>query len=323
MRIAPSPSDKSMLSEYSSAMSARFGRCLAPFTDCQEKPIRAHTVQNSRVLERLQRNNHVIMMGHGLVKGVLEGGLQSVSRNEATTFQGLCAKHDSTLFERIDLGSLDVDDPEVRLLLSWRAITHELHQSIEAAGRIQTAYIKKVDAGELNGDVPTPMGVEATSWMHTAYETFLYRSEYWDVGINNAEAAPVEYQVFKLLGVQPILAASGLFSFQTKARDTARRIALNIWPSEKGETLIIFGYCHDDASRARSFIRKLRDKNGDIHPGKLSAALLQHLGNFVLCPDHVDNWSDEKRSAIELAFHDSLFNSSRIPSTKLNNLFEG
>ena len=310
-----------MLSEYASAMSARIGRCLAPFQVCDEEPIRAHAVQNSRVLEKLQQDGHVIMMGHGLVRGELEGGLQKVSRNEATTFQGLCAEHDSTLFQRIDHGSLDKDDPEVRLLLSWRAITHELHQNIEAAGRIQTAYIKKVEAGELDGDVPTPMGIEATSWMITAYETFEYRSKFWDAGLNDAESAPVEYQVFTLTKVPPVLAASGCFSFQTKPHDTARRIALNIWPTENGETVVLFGYCDDDGSRARSFIRNLRDRKGDLHPAKLSAALLQHMGNFVLCPDHVDKWSEDKRFGVEQSFFSSLHGAARVHASRVNNVF--
>ncbi|MDM7983257.1 MAG: hypothetical protein QUV02_02320 [Maricaulis sp.] len=273
------------------------------------------------MLEALQIDGHVMMMSIGLVGGGLEGGLKKVSRHEATTFRGLCSDHDRQLFERLDLGALDANDAEVRALLSWRAITYELHQTIEAAGRIQSAYLKKVKSGELDGDVPSPAGIEATSWMVTAYETFRYRSDHWDVSLSNPSGAAVEYLVYGLSDVPPILAASRLFSFQPKKNSTACRIALNIWPDDAGHTIVLFGFCKVDGGRAKRFIRTLLDSEGDLHPAKLSAALLQHLGNFVLNPSHVENWSDEKRQFLERAFLSTVIDKRRVVASKMINLF--
>jgi hypothetical protein len=321
MRIAQPPSDKTRLSEYASAMSGRFGRCLAPGTLCNSPPIRAHAVQNSRVLETLQRDGHVMMMSIGLADGGLDGALKEVSRNEATTFRGMCADHDSQIFELLDIGALDANDTDIQTLLSWRAITHELHQTIEAAGRMQTAYIKKVEAGELDGNTPSAIGIEATRWMFTAYETFEYRSEHWDAGLSDPSNAAVTHEAFEMTNVPAILAASGLFSFQIKKNHTPCRIALNIWPDDKGCTTVLFGFSNADKLHAKRFIRSLLDSKKNLHPAKLSAALLQYVGNFVLEPTHVKNWTEAKRESVESAFLGTITDERKVVASRITNLF--
>jgi hypothetical protein len=68
-----------------------FESCLHPSLTCKRPPIRAHSIQNQRVLELIQQNGHVIMPRYK-IKGdnsVLE--FERLGRNQASTFTGLCS----------------------------------------------------------------------------------------------------------------------------------------------------------------------------------------------------------------------------------------
>jgi hypothetical protein len=300
------------------SMSSSFGRCLAPDVDCREAPIRAHAVQNSRVLEAIQDSGHVIMPGMGLDKGALTGRFSRLSRNEATTFRGLCSKHDQELFLSLDRGDLDVEEPSVRLLLSWRAVSHELHQNLETAAKLQTFYTGKVKAGEDDGNSPTPAAMEATSWMVTAFETFRYRSQFWDAGLSDPDWNGVDHLWFSLPEVPPVFAASGMFSFSSK-RGNISRVVLNAWPSDDGLT-VLFGYSKEDGIQVRRFVRGLCGSKG-LHPAKFSAAIIRYLGNFVISPSHYDGWSENKRQEVERYFYDTIVQDKRVPASANTNLF--
>src|ERR1700720_3045384 len=89
-----------------------YAKCLAPSMDCDEEPIRAHSIQNSRVLNLIETEGHVIMPRYRLVNGEPTMEFAKVGRNNASTFTGLCSKHDAELFKAIDTEPLDVDNCE-------------------------------------------------------------------------------------------------------------------------------------------------------------------------------------------------------------------
>lgn len=83
------------------AQRRNFSRCMPPTLACNEKPIRAHSIQNARVIELIQSDGHVMMPRYRIKddKPVLE--LVKISRNEASTFTGLCGTHDREIFNAI------------------------------------------------------------------------------------------------------------------------------------------------------------------------------------------------------------------------------
>ena len=101
-----------------------WGRCLEPRWACEEPPIRAHSIQNARILERVAEDGHVVAIVTAYHPTVPpRPSFRSVGRNKATTFAGLCAKHDRDIFRRIDAAPIDMDDPEQLFLLAYRAVT--------------------------------------------------------------------------------------------------------------------------------------------------------------------------------------------------------
>jgi hypothetical protein len=92
------------------------------------KIISAHTIQRSRILERIvDTSNHVRTFfpfepdNEGKLK------LHRVGWREASTFTGFCAKHDDLTFKALEVGTFE-GTAQQRFLIGYRAVCHEVYQ---------------------------------------------------------------------------------------------------------------------------------------------------------------------------------------------------
>lgn len=91
---------------FFSTMNRGYNRCLDRTMTCTHKAIKAHSIQNSKVIDLLENNGHLIMPLKKMKKDgpVVCFGL--VGRNDATTFEGLCKEHDNNYFLKLILKKL-------------------------------------------------------------------------------------------------------------------------------------------------------------------------------------------------------------------------
>jgi hypothetical protein len=126
----------------------KYERCLESTWTCQDKPIRAHSIQNARVLDLIQEQGHVVMPRVKLWNDKPPTyEFERVGRNDASTFTGLCAKHDAELFKTLDTQPLDLSNEQHKRLLAYRSVMRELHTQLEGAQRIQVAHEDAVRRG--------------------------------------------------------------------------------------------------------------------------------------------------------------------------------
>ncbi len=134
--------------------------CLEPSEKCRESAIRSHSIPSSVVLDRLARDGHLIMPQMKLkVPPPGEIEFKQIGKNKATTFTGLCAKHDNHLFRPIDNGLPDLGTPQHLFLLAYRAVLREFHAVLQNAARFQSTYLKRVEVGLSPGDRPDNFGI--------------------------------------------------------------------------------------------------------------------------------------------------------------------
>jgi hypothetical protein len=136
----------------------RFGRCLEPTLTCGAKAIRAHSIQNARVFDLLSVKGHVTMFKLNVATDGPEVVLRRVGRHEASTFPGFCASHDTSIFKALDTKPLNLENPEQLFLLAYRSVCRELHATMEAASKIQSAYLDRVDKGWDDGNGQHQLG---------------------------------------------------------------------------------------------------------------------------------------------------------------------
>jgi hypothetical protein len=277
-----------------------FSRCFAPGPKCERPAVRAHSVQNSRCLDLLARDGHVVALTHRL--DIEEGLLvqfSNVGRNRATTFAGLCELHDHDLFAPIETRPLELTIQEHLFLLAYRATIFELHATCAAGWLLQTGYQRRVELGLDPKDQPTPAGIYATHRMMVAYETYQYKQAFDQIYASRAFGS-LAHDVLILDVPRPTVAASALFDLDNmpNAKGEAVRVCLTVLPLSNPQTAAVLSYLPEDAPLARVHLQRIIGTAGDYQKYELSRALLNYCSNFVVAPDFVDTWTTAKREII-------------------------
>src|SRR6266700_3279132 len=94
--------DRESLAEFFRINNSRFGKCLEPLMQCDQKAIRAHSIQNAQTIGFLAEDGHVIALQLRFSEAGPEIDFKPIGRNEASTFTGFCNQHDTSIFEPLD-----------------------------------------------------------------------------------------------------------------------------------------------------------------------------------------------------------------------------
>ena len=285
-----------------------FEKCLEPALQCSAKAIRAHSIQNARVFDLLSTQNHVSMFRLKVTRVGPEIILRKVGRNEASTFSGFCSGHDSKIFRALDNSPLDLENREQLFLLAYRSVSRELHATMEAASKLQSAYLRRVEKGWDDSEVPTPAGMEALGRAVVSWMTYRYRNEGFDLDLLNGDFSKLEHDVTVFSDQSPTVAASCLFSIDeiVKDKDIVRAV-LNVVPLNTTETAVVFTYTNADASRARIALDRVLQSVGFQQKYELSKLLLERTENFALSPAFVESWNEVKLAKVKAAFISTMF----------------
>ncbi len=301
-------------------MRADFSRCWYPGGNCNGDAIRAHSVQNARMLELLQLDGHVIAPR---LEATLQGGprisFDLIGRNHATTFYGLCGEHDTQMFAPIEVAQLNLQNPEHLFLLSYRAVLKEAHATAKSARDTQAGYRAGVDAGLFPAEACAP-GMLAVEHMSLAYMTHLHKQSYDDLYVNGRWNDVVHFTIDlncpASLAVNSLL-STGVYSSET---DSPAYATLNVFPHD-GTTILLFSYfpVHQRGFN-RSFRRFLQ--NGNLHQ-KLSYLVLKRCENFVIAPALYNTFSAQQKAECLSFFERNIGEHEFEPARRdLVNIFE-
>lgn len=302
-----SKNDGDLKKLFYSSINSEFNKCLERSMECENKAIKAHSVQNSNVLDLLCEDGHVIQ-----IKLKVGGDAQPepeyklVGRNRATTFTGLCSTHDSDIFREIDTEEIDVNNVRQLYLLAYRSVLRELHATMHAAGMIQGAYQQRVEMGLDPKGQPSPAGMEAIFQMMKSWRTYRYRCKFDKL----EEAGDYENLVHftkELETSEATLAASVLFGVgkYTNEEDLVG-VALNIVPLSENKTVVIFSYLKEHEGEVKKAFPELYEAEAHYFGYVVSKLLLEYGENLVISPKYYDSWSDEKRTCILDYFTETL-----------------
>jgi hypothetical protein len=277
----------------------KYLQCLEPNESCAQQPIRAHSIQNKRILEVLQCDGQVIMPR---VKLDLNLGPQirfeSVGRNIATVFTGLCRDHDTEMFAPIENDTIDVDNYLHLFLLAYRAVLKETYANVDGALKNQLAYQEKVRLKLIPGDRPTPDGIRATGFLVNCYDTYLYKREFDQIYLSKDFRALQHHVIFLKLSA-PTIAVNSLFTSADNVQNPAEteRIILNIFPAAQG-TYVIFSYLARQELYVKPHLLEILQGDDYYRLYLISKLVLRNCENFVISSKHFETISHESREAI-------------------------
>jgi hypothetical protein len=310
-------------------------RCLAPNGKCNQKAIQAHSVQNAQAIGLLARDGHIKALRLVFPKeGAPFVRFEDVGRNEASTFEGFCSAHDSSLFLEIDTHPLDPTNAEHLFLFAYRAIARETLAVMEAASKMQSAYQQRVSMGPDTGQTPEPAGMIAVAHAINAYETWEYKRAL-DRALLTRRFSVLLHDVVSIKHGQACIAVSSCFSLEDRRQregdpdtppvlfreasedDRIVRVTLSLFPISQNESVVIFSYTKDDADRVREFLRPVLDSREHYQKYLLSKLILMHCENIVISPELFDQWSGEKKDTISSFFWKTLHRNAEAEDQNL------
>jgi hypothetical protein len=228
---------------------------------------------------------------------------EEVGRNQASTFTGFCANHDSSIFRSLDTQPFDPKKPEHLFLLAYRSVTRELHAVMEGAYKIQSSYSWRVDNGLDPHDASSKAGIIATEHLIKSMATWKYRYQHFDHALLKQNWKAITHNVFTLENHSPTIAVSSLFSFDyIKRNDDVVRCILNVFPVSDHHTVVVFSYAKPDSQAARQKLRPILVSSGKRQKYELSKLIIANMENFAIAPECFDSWSDGKKKAVQNAF---------------------
>ena len=292
-------------------INSKFHRCFWPKESCSETAIRAHSIQNSKVLDLLCENDHVIMPRGGVN---IDTGLflkfEEVSRNKATTFTGMCNNHDNKLFEPIDKNHFDSNNNEHLFLIAYRSVLRELHANMKRAVDIQSQYTRGVELGRFNADIPDQPRMMATMGMAEAYSFYLYKFQFDQIYIKG-NYSQIAHQIEFIENIEPSIAVSSSFSFIDNMRILQDRhdpkcISLNIFPCDNG-IYIIFSYRKDQEANLLPYVEKILQAEKYYKLYLISKLVLMYCENFVVSPKFYRNLPESNKKSITDFFMNNIW----------------
>ncbi len=276
--------------------------------ECKRKPIKAHSIQNSKVLDLLSDNSHLIGL-KSLVDNEVNQDIifDKIGKNKASTFTGLCSYHDKTLFQSIDDFEINITNNKQLFLLAYRSVLKELHASITAAIKVQTVYEKTKELG-LVVDEKQPKPAEiAVQKIMDSFDTFQYKSEF-DKALLKSNYKFLSHKVIEIETKLPTIACSTLFSNDAvKYKDDVSRIIMNVFPVNEKLSYVIFSFTSFEKTLAEDYLYKCLNSAGFSRNYEISKLIIRNSENFFINPKYFKNWSETKKNKIINYFLDTVY----------------
>jgi hypothetical protein len=289
---------------------SKFNRCFWPLERCSETAIRAHSIQNSKVLDLLCEENHVIMPEMCLN---IDTGpylkFTRIGRNNATTFTGLCDKHDSQLFAPIDKSPLSCDSQEQLFLLAYRSVLKELHAKMKAAIDLQNQFENSVAIGRVDPNIPSEPMLIATTAIAASYTFYRYKFHY-DQIYTQRDFYQIEHQIAYVKNIHPTIAVSSVYTYDdmyiSDNEDIPKCIALNIFPDDGG-LHIIFSFIRNQGIHIRPYIGHILQAETYLKQYLISKLILMYCENFVMSPKFYKTLTTSRIETIKKFFEKNLY----------------
>ncbi|WP_270406064.1 hypothetical protein [Paenibacillus timonensis] len=268
-------------------------------TGCFEKVIKAHSIQNNKILNKLSDNGEVMYFDFG--KPEFPSLMRRIGRGKATTFTGFCSKHDTFIFRPIELKDYVLGDKEQEFLFAYRAFAR--------------AYVIKKSAKNLNERMISELGPGHKAqniilWEKALIRTLAKLEEQKIVLYNNLinkkfnklttnrivfdlEFSLATSTTFFLLGdlngkvindpVNPNKYISPFF--------------LNVFP-QGGKTYILMSYLSKDKHMYTNVMQQILNANVEKQKNIISNLIIINAENFVFAPDKFERLPLQKQTYI-------------------------
>lgn len=275
---------------------SRIKQCLHPDKDkCSEKIIKAHSIQNNKILKSISSNGKVYMpcpKPDDPFAVITEYG-----RKEATTFTGFCGFHDKTVFQPIEDSPFDKSIEHI-FLYTYRCFAIEYHKKQEVVNLGRKLFTKKPSLLYLSKE-QNPFG-----GMHLAVNDFEPVKQKFDRALLDKNYDILTSVVWEFN--QRVNFAGTGFEAPTKDLDgnkiqdisnsdvLAKHVFVMVFP-EDDKTYCIISWLKENDKLFSGYHKQLIELNENQRKNYINNILPIISENIAINPDVWEQWEDYKK----------------------------
>lgn len=275
---------------HSIPKNSKIFQCIHPNQhECSGKiGINAHSIQNTRIVKKLSKDNHVYMINQPLDKFGFEFKL--IGRNDATTFTGFCKEHDTEVFAPIEKDSFYQGTDEQHFLYAYRAFARSFHKKLEQIKGVKYSHLALVEntqndklderANIVKNDVVIYKEKFDKAIIEKKYDILETRS----IKLNkNVEFAVNSF--FQMMNYKDTVIND--FNDITKP---IKPLMLNVFP-EQDESYILISCFKEDYEAYKVFFEDIKNMNKEQLFLTLNNLIPKYCENIIIAPEFFKNWN--------------------------------
>lgn len=319
-----------------------YSECIHNDSKCSNNIIKAHSIQNNRILNKLSENGEVLQFSLDNISEVGIFNMKKVGRKKATTFTGFCGYHDKEIFKPIEDKDYTPGDAEQEFIFAYRTIAKEYH----AKKTTINIYTKLLQMAEKN-DIETmknyfpnvsnesiqrlkltakhfiegsDMSLKDLEKYNTAMKINLSRKRY-----NKIETKVIEFDEEYSLAVSSTFYMTNdlegnIINDLSNFKATMIPTMLTVVP-QNGKTYVLISYFSKHRERFKFIDNQILNKPKDEQKIIISNLIIEYCENFVFSPTKWETMDENEKKNIVAGYNDL---SSNIYNSQINsnyNLF--
>lgn len=292
-------------------------QCLHPNqNECSGGIIRAHAIQNNRILCRVAENGHVITLDG--TSNLIFQNAQTKGRKIATVFSGFCSYHDKVLFQDIEDCDFTATEKQI-FLLTYRTMSWHFHKKQEQEKATRLFIQNMADRG-----VALPDTEESQLWLKGQVlglsDNLTKKKIFDDALLNNNFGSvcscvweiPYEVQMAVSMQYEPSFDIKGNPIGDYEIEECLPSVFLNIFPVG-GKSFCIWSWLSIDNDIFSRFAEQFMDLDIVERENYLNNKLPAWTDSIVISPVLWRKWgSNVQQALITHANFGSLFQAYEI-----------
>lgn len=271
--------------------------CMYENQDCHPPIIRAHSIQNNKILSKLAVDGHVYVASFNQNKF---GGLdiKKCGKNEATIATCFCKYHDDVIFKDIDTKTYNYEEKQ-NFLYAYRAFSKYYYDRIVALENLRNMFKVSPNFLIANGGYERIKGleksVEENEDIKKSFNAALDYGKYDEI---DSIVITLDYEVnFATAYMSPLSfdLEGNLISDVWSLTGRLKNIYVSIFP-ENGKSYILISWLKEDDSTE---LHKYKQQFQEIKDEKVLIRVFNNMvacqsDNFVFSKRLLDSWGEEK-----------------------------
>jgi hypothetical protein len=277
-------------------------QCIHPNHDeCSEKIVKAHSIQNNKILKSIAVNGNVVMIIPECTEKSFDLAAKPKGRNVASTIWGFCGYHDKTVFQPIEDKDY-VGSPQQNFLFAYRAFAFEYHKKHEAYKAIRARLKTKPSFVKDDSYINVLKGHEA------ALNDLAYLKNKFDKALPQDNYSIIDTVCLKFEGTSNVAVCSGFnLEFDISANqlndvrslgpERLKFLTFNLFP-QNSETIVQFSWLHEDEGFYEGFKCQLLSLSSKEQVKFLNNLIPSYCENTTLNPDYYSGLSYSEKCAL-------------------------